>query len=104
MTFLEFLCRVCAWSVHGFVQGLLDCNSLIFQAFKHFVHGVHSNARTYACECVRVCAHTHTCAYMRMQKPCTLCTHSNFSFENNGLKVFKTVNKLFTNPALVHGL
>ena len=99
MTFLEFLCRVCAGSVHGFVQGLLDCNSLIFQALKHFVHGVHSNARTYACRRVRVCAHTHTCAYMRMHKPCTPCTYSYFSFKNNGISLFKTMHELCANPA-----
>lgn len=104
MTFLEFLCRVCAGFVRSLVQGLKERESPIFRSLNDFVHGVHTNARTYASRRVRVCAHTHTCAYMRMQKPCTPCTHSYFSFENNGIKVFKTVNKLFTNPALVHGL
>ena len=104
MTFLNILCRVCAWFVHSFVQGLFACKSPIFRASRYFVHGVHSNARTYACGRVRVCAHTHTYAYTRMHKPCTLCTFSYFPLKNNGIKVFKTVNKLFTNPALVHGL
>ena len=99
MTFLEFLYRVCAGSVHGFVQGLSECEGLIFQALKHFVHGVHSNARTYACRRVRVCAHTHTCAYMRMHKPCTPCTYSYFSFKNNGISLFKTMHELCANPA-----
>ena len=104
MTFLEFLCTVCAGFVRSLVQGLKERESPIFQSLNDFVHGVHTNARTYAGRRVRVCAHTHTCAYMRMQNPCTPCTHSNFSIKNNGIKVFKTVNKLFTNPALVHGL
>lgn len=99
MTILNLLCRVCAGFVHGFVQGFSECKSLIFQTLKHFVHGVHGIARTYACGCVRVCAHTHTCAYTRMHKPCTLCTQSYFSFKNNGIDVFKTVHKLCTNPA-----
>lgn len=99
MTFWKFLCRVCAGSVRSFVQGLFECASLIFQALRHFVHGVHSNARTYACERVRVCAHTHTGAHMRMHKPCTPCTHSYFSFKNNGISLFKTMHELCTNPA-----
>lgn len=99
MTFSTFLCTVCERFVHGFVQSLFECASLIFQALRHFVHGVHSIARTYACERVRVCAHTHTCAHMRMHKPCTPCTHSYFSFKNNGISLFKTMHKLCTNPA-----
>ena len=64
MTFLEFLCRVCAGSVHGFVQGLLDCNSLIFQAFKHFVHGVR--------------IHAHMCVYAYAKTVHTLHTFQFF--------------------------
>lgn len=99
MIFLEFLCRVCAGSVHSFVRGLSQHENLFFQALKHFVHGVHSNARTYAYRRVRACVHTHMRAYMRMHKPCTPCTHSNFSFKNNGISLFKTMHELCTNLA-----
>lgn len=99
MTFSAFLCRVCERSVHGFVHGLFECENVIFQALKHFVHGVHTNARTYMRKRVRICAHAHTCAHMRMHKPYTLCTLSSFSFKNNGIDVFKTLHKLCTNPA-----
>lgn len=99
MTFWEFLCRVCAGSVRSFVQGLSEHENLIFQALKHFVHSVHSNARTYAYRRVRVCVHTHMRVYMRMHKPCTPCTHSYFSFKNNGISLFKTMHELCTNPA-----
>lgn len=99
MTFSTFLCTVCERFVHSFVQSLFECASQIFQALRHFVHGVHSIARTYACERVRVCAHTHTCAHMRMHKPCTPCTHSYFSFKNNGISLLKTMHKLCTNTA-----
>ena len=85
MTFFVFLCTVCERFVHGFVQGLFKRKCEIFQGLRAFVHGV--------------CAHTHTCAYMRMHKPCTPCTHSYFSFKNNGISVFKTMHKLCTNPA-----
>lgn len=99
MTFFVFLCTVCERFVHGFVQGLFERKYVIFQGVRTFVHGVHANARTYVYGRVRVCAHTHTCAYMRMHKPCTPCTHSYFSFKNNGISVFKTMHKLCTNPA-----
>ena len=98
MTFFAFLCTVCERFVHGFVQGLFERNSVIFQEMRAFVHGVHANARTYAYRRVCVCAHTHTCAYTRMHKPCTPCTHSYFSFKNNGISLFETMHKLCTNP------
>lgn len=99
MTFSNVLCRVCVWFVYSFVQGLFACKSQIFQASRYFVHCVHSDARTYACGRVCVCAHTHTCAYTRMHKPCTFGTHSYFSLKNNGIDVFKTVLKLCINLA-----
>ena len=99
MTFFVFLCTVCERFVHGFVRGLSKCKSLIFAGLRYFVHGVHGNARTYAYRRVRVYAHTHTCAYMRMHKPCTPCTHSYFSLKNNGISLFKTMHKLCTNTA-----
>lgn len=99
MTFLKFLCTVCAGFVRSLVRGLKERESPIFQSLNDFVHGVHTNARTYASGRVRVCAHTHTCAYMRMQKPCTPCTISYFSFKNNGISLFKTMHELCTNHA-----
>ena len=99
MTFLLFLCRVCSWFVHGIVQGLKSAEGPCFQEFRDFVHGVHTNARTYACRRVRACVHTHVRMHMRMHKPCTPCTHSYFSFKNNGIVILKTMLKLCTNFA-----
>lgn len=99
MTFLLFLCRVCSWFVRGIVQGLKSAESPCFQEFRDFVHGVHANARTYACRRVRACVHTHMRVYMRMHKPCTPCTHSYFSFKNNGIVALKTMLKLCRNFA-----
>lgn len=99
MTFFVFLCTVCERFVHSFVKGLFERKYVTFQVLIAFVHDVHANARTYACGRVRVCAHTYTCAYTRMYKPCTLCTHSKFSLKNNGIDVLRTVHKLCTNPA-----
>ena len=99
MTVLLFLCRVCSWFVRGIVQGLKSAESPCFQEFRDFVHGVHANARTYACRRERACVHTHMRMHMRMHKPCTPCTHSYFSFKNNGIVILKTMLKLCTNFA-----
>ena len=73
MTFSAFLCRVCERSEHGFVHGLFECENVIFQALKHFVHGVHTNARTYMRKRVRVYAHAHTCAHMHTRTHARIC-------------------------------
>lgn len=99
MTFLLFLCRVCSWFVRGIVQGLKSTEIPCFQGLRDFVHGVHANARTYACRRVRACVHTHMRIYVRMHKPRTPCTHSYFSFKNNGISLFKTMHELCTNHA-----